>query len=49
MTLRDVLGRSVRQWNKPGATLDVTDVPRGLHLLQLQTASGVTTRRVVLE
>ncbi|TGE25143.1 T9SS type A sorting domain-containing protein [Hymenobacter aquaticus] len=49
VTLRDALGRPVRQWSKPGATIDVADVARGMYLLQLQASGGVVTRRIVLE
>lgn len=50
-TLVDQLGRTARQTNlqASGNTIPVADLPRGLYLLRLTSASGTSTKRIVLE
>ncbi|GAA4351029.1 hypothetical protein GCM10023185_09360 [Hymenobacter saemangeumensis] len=50
-TLRDALGRVVRQQAvaAPLATLSVADLSPGVYALQLSTAEGTMTQRVVVE
>jgi hypothetical protein len=47
--LVDAVGRRVREWAAPGDALPVADLPRGWYVLQLVTAAGSRSLRVVLD
>ena len=48
-TLLDALGRPMRAWPKPAAALDISDLPRGIYLLQVEAQNSLFTRRVILD
>ncbi len=47
VTLLDLSGHVLRHWTAPCQEIDISDFPRGLYMLRVQTAQGVVVKKVV--
>lgn len=47
LTLLDLSGHVLRHWTAPCQEIDISDFPRGLYMLRVQTAQGVVVKKVV--
>ena len=47
VTLLDLGGHTVGHWSAPIGTLDISDFPRGMYLMRIQTSQGAVVKKVV--
>ncbi len=47
LTICDVFGRTVRQWNNVEQSVEINDLSNGIYLIKIQTPEGNTTQKII--
>jgi len=47
--LCDLTGKTIKQGKLNSETIDISELPKGIYLLSLNTNKGIITKKVVIE
>jgi hypothetical protein len=47
LTICDIFGRTIKQWDNIGQSVEIDDLANGIYLVKIQTMEGNTTRKII--